>query len=140
MQPKYRITTNIDEMDFKVIYNFISTSYWAKGIPEQTLKKAIDHSLCFAVLQGSSLVGFARMITDRATYAYLADVFIVESHRGQGLSKHLMDFMLSHLDLQGLRRIVLATRDAHGLYEKYGFAKLANPQTFMELWDPKVYQ
>jgi N-acetylglutamate synthase-like GNAT family acetyltransferase len=140
MTTEYRMTTKIELMDFELIHQFLSNSYWATGIPKQTLQKAIENSLCFAVLEGTQLVGFARLITDKATYAYLADVFIVESHRGKGLSKKLMDEIIVHPDLQGLRRMVLATRDAHGLYEKYGFTELANPQTFMELWAPDVYQ
>lgn len=140
MSNEYRITTEINQMDFEVIHEFISNSYWAKDIPKHTLIKAMENSLCFAILSAEKLVGFARMITDKASYAYLADVFILEQYRGIGLSRVLMDDIIKHPDLQGLRRMVLATRDAHGLYEKYGFTALANPQTFMELWDPSVYQ
>jgi len=140
MNSTYRITTDKEQMDFDVIHSFISNSYWAKNIPRKTLQKAIQHSLCFAVLKGQQQVGFARLVTDTATYAYLADVFILEAHRELGLSKLLMDEIIVHPDLRGLRRMVLATRDAHGLYQKYGFTALANPNIFMEVWSPNVYQ
>ena len=121
----YSISTELTEMDIDVIHAFVSESYWAKGIPKPVLKKALTHSLCFGVFidtneqastEISKQVGFGRMITDRATYAYLADVFIIEEYRGCGLSKFLMNAIVDHPDLQGLRRVVLATRDAHGLY------------------------
>lgn len=136
----YRISSDQSEMDVQSIHKSISQSYWAKGIPIETLKKAIDNSLCFGVFNNEGLqVGFARMITDLATYAYLADVYVLEEHRGKGLSKWLMQEIMSHPDLQGLRRMTLATLDAHGLYEKYGFSELAKPEIFMENWDPEVY-
>ena len=137
----YRISSDQSEMDVESIHEFVSQSYWAKGIPIETLKKAIDNSLCFGVFnsQGSQ-VGFARMITDLATYAYLADVYVLDEHRGKGLSKWLMQEIMSHPDLQGLRRMTLATLDAHGLYAKYGFSSLAAPEVFMENWDPSVYK
>jgi len=137
----YSISTNLADMDIAVIHGCISNSYWAKGIPISVLEKAISNSLCFGVFTDSGQqVGFARLITDSATFAYLADVFILEAHRGKGLSKWLMENVIAHPDLQGLRRITLSTKDAHGLYEKYGFKPLANPQTFMEAWKPAVYQ
>ncbi|EJL3952063.1 GNAT family N-acetyltransferase, partial [Vibrio parahaemolyticus] len=112
----YRISTDKKHLDFEVIHDFISGSYWASGIPKHTLEKAISNSFCFGVYDShDSQVGFARLITDKATFAYLADVFIVENHRGKGLSKWLVESIVSHPDLQGLRRVVLATRDAHGL-------------------------
>ena len=142
--PQYRVSTNPKFFELRIIHQFISKSYWAKNIPIELMQKAIENSLCFAVLHHTEskdiLVGFARMITDKATFAYLADVFILEEHRGTGLSKQLMKAILSHQDLQGLRRMVLATRDAHGLYEQFGFKKLSDPQIFMELWEPDVYQ
>lgn len=128
-------------MNLSVIHQYISRSYWAKDIPLSTMKKAIENSLCFGVFNGSDeQVGFARMITDKATFAYLADVFILENHRGKGLSKWLMEHIVEHHDLQGLRRMILATRDAHGLYNQYGFTPLNSPNTFMELHQPDVYQ
>ena len=128
-------------MNLESIHKFISQSYWAEGIPIETLKKGIDNSLCFGVFNSEgSQVGFARMITDLATYAYLADVYVLEEHQGKGLSKWLMQEIMSHPDLQGLRRMTLATLDAHGLYEKYGFSALVKPEIFMENWDPEVYK
>lgn len=136
----YKISTNIEEMDFPLIHHFISQSYWAKGIPEQTFQKSLSNSLCFGVLTNSSAqVGFARLITDRATFAYLADLFILEEYRGKGLANWLMENIIAHPDLQGLRRITLATRDAHGLYEKFGFKPPPNTEILMEVWDPDVY-
>ncbi len=137
----YRISSNQNEMDVEAIHEFISQSYWAKDIPYGTLKKAIKNSLCFGVFNhDGSQVGFARMVTDSATFAYLADVYVLEEHRGKGLSKKLMQEIMSHPDLQGLRRMALATNDAHGLYEKFGFSALATPEIFMENWNPDVYQ
>lgn len=128
-------------MNIDCIHEFISDSYWAKGIPKELLRKAIENSLCFGVFSDSNKqVAFARMITDKSTFAYLADVFVLDGHRGKGLSKWLMQTILGHADLQNLRRMVLATRDAHGLYEQFGFSKLANPTIFMELWKPDVYK
>lgn len=137
---EYRISENLDEMDFQVIHQFIKNSYWAKNIPSAVLKKALSNSMCFAVLtEQNQLVGFARLITDQATFAYLADVFVLESHRGQGLSTGLMQAIVDHPQLKGLRRALLATSDAHGLYEKFGFKPLSQPGLFMERWDPDVY-
>lgn len=137
----YQISTVKSEMDIKSIHDFISKSYWAENIPLETLTRAIDNSLCFGVFdKEKKQVGFARMITDSATYAYLADVYILEGHRGKGLSKWLMKEIMSHCDLQGLRRMTLATADAHKLYEKYGFSELAKPEVFMENWKPEIYK
>lgn len=136
----YKISTDKTDLDFEVIYGFISKSYWASGIPKHTLEKAIANSFCFGVYDcQDSQIGFARLITDKATFAYLADVFIVESHRGKGLSKWLVESIVSHPELQGLRRMVLATRDAHGLYAQYGFLPIENPEMFMQIWNPNVY-
>ncbi|WP_232475420.1 GNAT family N-acetyltransferase [Permianibacter aggregans] len=124
-----------------VIHGYLSQSYWAKDIPLATLQRALQNSLCFGVFTDSGeQVGFARMITDRATFAYLADVFILDAYRGKGLSKWLMQTLTEHPDLQGLRRSVLATRDAHGLYRQFGYTALNKPETFMECWQPDVYQ
>ena len=102
-----------------------SSSYWAPGIPRATVERAIQHSLCFSLLHGTQQVGFARVITDRTTFAYLADVYVLEAHRGKGLAKWLVATILQHADLQGLRRFMLATRDAHGLYSQFGFGPVA---------------
>jgi len=132
-------------MDIDAIHDYLSRSYWAEKVPKQIVATAIENSLCFAVVyqneQGDSeQIGFARMITDFATMAYLADVYILEAHRGKGLSKKVMAEIIAHPKLQGLRRILLATSDAHGLYEQFGFKKLAAPEIFMELWTPDIYQ
>ncbi|MFK8048367.1 MAG: GNAT family N-acetyltransferase [Halioglobus sp.] len=137
----FTISSESEDMDLEAIHAFLSQSYWAFGIPKTTLEKALSKSLCFGVFnrQGDQ-IGFARAVTDAATFAYLADVYILEEYRGLGLSKWLISEVVSHRDLQGLRRITLATRDAHGLYEQYGFKALANPETFMEAWNPSVYE
>jgi len=141
MNEDFTVVTSLDEMDLPLVHQFISHSYWSKGIPKKTFLKALNHSLCFGLLSGKGKqVGFARMITDKATFAYLADVFILEQYRSKGLSKILMKEILNHADLQGLRRMVLATRDAHSLYQQFGFEALAAPEIFMELWTPNIYQ
>ena len=134
------VTTDPTRVDKDVVYEFLSRSYWAKGIPRPVFERAIANSLCFSVFEGEDQVGFARVATDRATFAYLADVFVLPTHRGRGLSKLLMETIIAHPDLQGLRRWVLITRDAHGLYARYGFKPLANVDGYMERWDPEVYQ
>ena len=137
----FRISSENEDMDLEAIHKFLSESYWAKGIPKRTLKKAMENSLCFGVFDSvGAQIGFAKVVTDSATFAYLADVYILDKHRGQGLSKWLMAEVLSHNELQGLRRIILATLDAHGLYEQYGFKPLAKPEIFMEAWNPNVYK
>jgi N-acetylglutamate synthase-like GNAT family acetyltransferase len=137
----FSVSTEHKDLDFEFIYAFISDSYWAKGIPQDVLRKAIDNSLVFGVYTAcGNQVGFARVVTDKATFAYLADVFIDESHQGLGLGRLLMDNIASHPDLQGVRRFMLATRDAHGLYEKYGFKPVENPEILMQIWDPNIYQ
>ncbi len=137
----YKISTNRDDFDFEVIYDFISNSYWAKGISREVLIKAIDNSFCFAVLKDSGeQIGFARLVTDKATFAYLADVFILESYRGLGLSKWLIQTIVSQPELQGLRRVLLATKDAQGLYSKYGFNSIENPEYFMEIVRADIYK
>lgn len=135
------IDTDTSRLDVALIHAFLAEqSYWAANVPREVVQRAIDHSLCFGVYEGGRQVGFARVITDRATFAYLADVFIVESHRGRGLSKKLMDAIVAHPDLQGLRRWMLATRDAHALYAQYGFRPLAAAERVMERHDPDVYR
>ena len=137
----YRISHHKPDMDIEVIHGYLSRSYWANNIPLSTVQKALDNSLCFGVFtDAGQQVGFARMITDLATFAYLADVFILEDHRGKGLSKWLMEVIFQHPDLTGLRRIALATSDAHGLYQQFGFTPLASPQSFMERHQADVYQ
>lgn len=137
----YRISTDRAEMDLDAIHAYISRSYWAAGIPKAVMAKAIDNSLCFGVFTtAGEQIGFARMITDSATFAYMADVYILEAHRGKGLSKWLVEQMMAHPDLQGLRRINLATSDAHGLYQRFGFTALAAPEKMMEIVKPDIYR
>jgi N-acetylglutamate synthase-like GNAT family acetyltransferase len=137
----YRISTNKSDFDFNVIHSFISNTYWAKGIPAETMRKAIDNAMCFGVFTDQNeQVGFARVITDTATFAYLSDVFILDAHRGRRLSKWLVQEIVAHPDLQNLRRFVLVTKDAHGLYEQFGFDVISYPDNFMERWIPDIYQ
>lgn len=140
--PETEFTISIDKarFDIEMIHGFLSTCYWAEGISRKVVQKSMDNSLCFGVFEGNKQIGFARVITDRATYAYIGDLFILESHRGKGLGKQLMAAIMGHPELQGLRRWSLVTRDAHGLYEPFGFASLANPQRHMERHDPDVYK
>ena len=136
----YTISTEKSRLNIDVIHSFLTNSYWAKGIPKETIERCIQHSLCFGVYTGQEQVGFARVTTDYTTFAYLADVFILVDHRGKGLSKLLMKEIIAHPQLQGLRRFVLATRDAHGLYKQFGFKEIAHPDRWMEIHDPLVYQ
>lgn len=135
----FEISTDPSRIDFPFVHRFLTNSYWAKGVPLELLRRAIRHSLCFGVYEGQRQIGFARAITDRATFAYVADVFLIEPYRGRGLSKWLMECMKAHPDLHGLRRWALVTRDAHGLYQKFGFTQLENPDRWMEIHDPNVY-
>lgn len=134
------VDTDPSRLDLDVIHGFLSTCYWARGIPRDTVARSIDHSLCFGAYSGDRQIGFARVVTDYATFAWIADVFVTEGQRGTGVSRALMDAIVAHPRLQGLRRWMLATRDAHGLYAKYGFKLLAAPERFMEVHDPEVYQ
>ncbi|MGK4008969.1 GNAT family N-acetyltransferase [Sorangium sp. So ce1036] len=136
---EFSVTCDPDKQDLEVIHGFLSRSYWAKGITRETVRRSLDGSLCFALLHNDKQVGFARVISDLATIAYLGDVFVLEEYRGQGLSKWLMECVSAHPGLQGLRRWMLVTSDAHGLYEKYGFTALSNPHFFMERHNPNVY-
>lgn len=124
----------------EMIHGFLTHSYWAEGVPRDIVQRSIDNAICFGVFDGDRQVGFARVITDRATYAYIGDVFILESHRGRGLSKLLMKAIMVHADLQGLRRWSLVTTDAHGLYRHFGFRALDNPERYMEIVNPDVYK
>ena len=126
------VTHDRARMDVAMIYAFLSQdSYWAKNIPRQTVERAIDHSLCFGAFDGDMQVGFARVITDYATFAYLADVFVVPSHRGRGIGKQIMEAIAGHPALQGLRRWHLVTRDAHALYAQFGFEPIDAPERHM---------
>jgi GNAT superfamily N-acetyltransferase len=124
-----------------MIHEFLTNCYWARGIPRETVARSIEHSLCFGVYDGNGAqVGLARVISDFATIAYLGDVFVLESHRGRGLSKWMMECVMQHPELQGLRRWILLTRDAHGLYEQYGFTPLKSPESYMERHNPGIYE
>jgi len=135
----YEITCDASRLDIAAIHAFLSESYWSTGIPRAVVERAIANSLCFGVFHEGRQVGLARVITDKATFAYLADVYILPKHRGQGLSRRLMEHVIQHPDLQGLRRMLLATRDAHALYAKFGFKPLAAPERIMEIHNPNVY-
>jgi GNAT superfamily N-acetyltransferase len=137
---EYEVTTDRSRLDLDVIHQFLTHSYWAEGIPREVVARAIENSLCFAVFKGKEQVGFARIVSDFATYAYLGDVFILPEHRGRGLSKVLMRSIVAHPRLQGLRRWSLATRDAHSLYAQFGFRPLARPESYMEVYDREVYR
>ena len=136
----YLISTEPARLDLRVVHAFLRESYWASGIPLEVVKRSIEHSLSFGLYHEARQIGFARVITDYATFAYVCDVFVLESHRGRGLGTWLMGILMEHPDLQGLRRWVLATRDAHELYRKSGFTGLARPEGWMEKPDPDVYR
>ena len=137
----FLISTNRELLDLDVIQGFLASSYWARGISREIVARSLEHSLCFGVYDAKgSQVGFARVISDRATYAYLGDVFVLESHRGRGLSKWLMECIVKHPELQCLRRWSLLTRDAHGLYSQFGFTPVKAPEWHMELHRPNVYE
>jgi len=135
----YLISTDKRLLDLSVIHDFLAHAYWAAGIPRETVERSIAHSLTFGLYEEKRQIGFARVITDHATFAYLADVFILEDFRGRGLGEWLIETVMSHSELQGLRRWMLATRDAQGLYRKSGFTDLKNPASIMEKTDPAVY-
>jgi GNAT superfamily N-acetyltransferase len=130
----YLFSADKSKLQIDVIYNYLSKeSYWAQNIPMEIVKKSAEGSLCFGVYFNTAQIGYARMITDKATFSYLADVFILDPHKGKGLSKQLMKFIMEHPDLQGLRRMALATRDAHDLYKQFGFTALSAPDRMMEI-------
>lgn len=133
------VTTDPARFDVPAIHAFLATTYWAEGRPLDVVERSIRGSLCFGLLESRAQVGFARAVTDRATYAYLADVYVLDSHRGRGLSTWLMACVMAHTDLQGLRRFTLVTRDAHGLYRKFGFEALAHPERYMEILRPSTH-
>lgn len=137
----YLLSTDPGRLDRDAIYAYLSTSYWAERIPRDVFERSVEHALNFGLYApDGTLAGFARVVSDRATVAYLGDVFVLEAHRGRGLSKWMMDCIIGHPELQGLRRWILLTRDAHGLYRQFGFTDLAKPDRWMERWDPDVYR
>jgi GNAT superfamily N-acetyltransferase len=135
----FTVSCDPAKVDRAVVTEFLTNSYWAQNIPATTVSRSIDGALCFALLDDTRQIGFARVITDRATIAYLGDVFVLPEYRGRGLGKWLVDCVLEHPELQGLRRWLLVTRDAHGLYASRGFRPLARPEGYMELHNPDVY-
>ncbi len=138
----YTISTNPALLDIAAIHQYLSEeSYWAKGIPYATVQKSITYSLCFGMYEAGKQIGLARLITDRTAFAYLCDVYVLPSHQGKGLGKWLMQTVHAHPDLQGLRRWMLATRDAHSLYAQFGWQQFTEEQSkrFMQLLNPDVY-
>jgi GNAT superfamily N-acetyltransferase len=137
---EYLISTDPARVDIDSVHRFLSDeAYWSPGVPEDVVRRAIAGSIVFGLYHGSEQVGLARVVSDRATFAWLCDVYVLEEHRGHGLGKWLMECVKAHPDLQGLRRWLLATRDAHGLYKQFGFEPV-DPERFMEIRDSDVYK
>jgi GNAT superfamily N-acetyltransferase len=140
MHDGYTVSDDPAKLDPVAIHAFLTRSYWASHIPLDVVERSLAHSLCFGLYDpAGAQVGCARVVTDRATFAYLCDVYVLEAHRGRGLSKFLMRCVLAHPDLQGLRRFMLATADAHGLYRQFGFETPQRPERVMEKLDPEAY-
>ena len=138
---EFLISTSRERLDLDVVHGFLTNSYWVKGIPREVVARSIEHSLCFGIYDGDGAqVGFARVISDFATIAYIGDVFVLETQRGRGLGKWLMECITRHPALQNLRRWILTTRDAHGLYSQFGFTPLKTPERYMELHRPDIYE
>lgn len=136
----YRLSFAPEDIDAQATHAFLRGAYWCEGIPLATVERAIAHSLCIALLaDGTGQVGFARVVTDRTTFAYLCDVYVLDAHRGRGLAAWMVDALMAHADLQGLRRFMLFTKDAHALYAPRGFAPLATPDRGMEIVKPGLY-
>jgi GNAT superfamily N-acetyltransferase len=136
---EFKVSTDPATFDITAIHAYLTRSYWSPGIPIEIVERAVANSLCFGLFHGTDQIGLARIVTDRATYAYLCDVYVLEEYRGQGLSVWLMECVCAHPDLQGLRRFSLATRDAHELYRKFGFRDLGDPSKHMEIFRPAIY-
>ena len=137
----YEISTDNARLDVDAIHAYLTRSYWSPGIPREIVERGIAHAECFGIYHNhDDQVGFARVVTDYTTFGYLADVFVLDTHRGKGLSKWLMECLDAHPDLQGFRRWMLATRDAHALYAKFAFTPLSNAERWMERWTQNVYQ
>jgi GNAT superfamily N-acetyltransferase len=136
----FTISTDPARLDMEGVYAYVSNSYWAHGIPRDVFDRSVRHALCFGIYEGARQVGFARVVTDFATVAYVGDVFVLEPWRGRGLSRWLMEVISTHPELQGFRRWILLTRDAHGLFEKFGFTPLGSPDRWMEKWAADVYK
>jgi GNAT superfamily N-acetyltransferase len=138
-RPPYRISDRPEDQDVDAVHAFLTSSYWARGIPRETVLRSIRHALPFGLFNERRQIGFARAVTDRATFAYLADVFVTDEERGRGLGAWLVETVLGHPELRGIRRWLLATRDAHALYRRFGFAALEDPTIIMTIHDPGIY-
>ena len=138
-QGEYTISTDRRRVDLEFVHDFLRASYWAENIPFKIVRHSIENSLCFGLYEAEKQIGFARVVTDCATFAYLCDVFVVEEFRGRGLSKWLMEIISAHPELQNLRRWLLATKDAHGLYNQFGFTALDAPSIFMQRHTSNIY-
>lgn len=138
---EYEISTDPARVDLAAVHQFLSVeSYWATGVPLDVMRRAIEGSMVFGIYKGREQVGFARVVSDKATFAWIGDVYVLDAHRGHGLGKWLMECIVGHPELHGLRRWMLATRDAHGLYAQTGFTPLSDPGRFMERWDREIYK
>ncbi len=137
---EFTVSTNRELLNVDSIHAFLTGCYWAEGIPREIVSRSLEHSLCFGVYRGPEQIGLARVVSDYATYAYIMDVYILEQYRGRGLGTWLMSCVMSHPDLQGLRRWNLLTRDAHGLYRKFGFTSPKHPERYMEISHPGMYK
>lgn len=137
---EFTVSTDPARIDGAAVHRFLSQSYWASGIPREVVDRSLQNSLCFGLFIGGEQIGLARVVTDRATFAYLCDVYVLEPYRGRGLAKWLIACVMAHPDLAGLRRFNLMTRDAHRLYAPFGFVPPARPDRSMEKLDPEVYK
>jgi GNAT superfamily N-acetyltransferase len=135
----YSVTADRRKIDVDAVHAFLTSCFWAGGISRELVEKSIEHSLCVGLFDGRAQIGFARVVTDYSTYAYLCDVYVLERYRGQGLGKWMMGFVMAHPELQGWRRFQLVTRDAHGLYSRFGFTAPVNPERHMEIFRPGLY-
>lgn len=136
----FTVSTDPARLDLDAIHAFLVTAYWCEGIPRETMARALSHSLCFGLYEGARQAGLARVVTDRTTFAYLCDVYVLPELRGRGLGTWLMECLLAHPDLQGLRRFSLVTRDAHELYRPFGFTEIGSPDRHMEIVRPGLYR
>ncbi len=137
---EYTVTTDPARVNLNVVYGYLSRAYWSTGIPRPTLERAVQYSLCFSLLEGEQQIGFVRVVTDYTTFAYVCDVFVLESHQGKGLGAWLMQCVTQHPELQGLRRWQLVTRDAHDIYSRVGFVPLSQPERHMELYTADIHK
>ena len=134
------VSTDPARLDLNAVHSYLISAYWCEGIPREIVERALKNSLCFGLFDGSIQVGLARVVTDYATFAYLCDVYVLETHQGRGLGKWLIECAMAHPQLQGLRRFNLVTRDAHQLYAPFGFKPLAAPERHMEKVTPDIYK